>query len=67
MSSMPLLYLLMGFLFAKTLLAVGMALGFWFAKRSPSVVPNSPQNSQQNNNKCFLWSRHGQLDQRLRW
>lgn len=34
MNSLPLIYLLMGLLFGTTLLALGMALGFWFAKKS---------------------------------
>ena len=38
MSTMPILYLLMGLLFGTTLLAVGIALGFWMAKRtSPGI------------------------------
>ncbi|MEQ1825006.1 MAG: GGDEF domain-containing protein [Pirellula sp.] len=40
MNSMPLLYLLMGLLFGTTLLAIGMALGFWFAKRAGGMDPS---------------------------
>ena len=38
MSTMPILYLLMGLLFGTTLLAVGIALGFWMAKRSSQGI-----------------------------
>lgn len=41
MNTTPILYLLMGLLFGTTLLAVGMALGFWMGKR---VI--SPGNGQ---------------------
>ncbi len=37
MSSMPVLYLLMGLLFGTTLLAVGIALGFWMGKRGEAA------------------------------
>lgn len=37
MSSMPVLYLLMGLLFGTTLLAVGIALGFWMGKRGEAT------------------------------
>lgn len=38
MNTMPILYLLMGLLFGTTLLAVGIAMGFWMGKRgSPSI------------------------------
>jgi diguanylate cyclase len=44
MSNAPLLYVLMGLLFGTTLLAVGMALGFWMAKRtSPTEATLSPK------------------------
>lgn len=37
MSAMPVLYLLMGLLFGTTLLAVGIALGFWMGKRGETT------------------------------
>jgi len=37
MSSMPVLYVLMGLLFGTTLLAVGIALGFWMGKRGEAT------------------------------
>ena len=48
MNTPPILYLLMGLLFGTTLLAVGMALGFWMGKRlmSPSIG-QSPLEQQQ--------------------
>ncbi len=48
MNTMPVLYLLMGLLFGTTLLAVGIALGFWMGKRtSPSDVGQFDINQQQ--------------------
>ena len=48
MNTMPVLYLLMGLLFGTTLLAVGIALGFWMGKRlSPSDVGQFAVNQQQ--------------------
>ena len=48
MNTMPVLYLLMGLLFGTTLLAVGIALGFWMGKRiSPSDVGQFAMNQQQ--------------------
>jgi len=41
MSTSPILYLLMGLLFGTTLLAVGIALGFWMAKRSSPAIERS--------------------------
>ena len=45
MSTAPILYLLMGLLFGTTLLAIGIALGFWMGKR-PIPVPDSMLNSK---------------------
>lgn len=38
MTTMPLLYLLMGLLFGTTLLALGIALGFWMGKKQPTSL-----------------------------
>jgi diguanylate cyclase len=44
MNNTPLLFLLMGLLFGTTLLAIGMSLGFWLAKRaSPPDVSLNPK------------------------
>jgi len=38
MTTMPLLYLLMGLLFGTTLLALGIAMGFWMGKKQPASL-----------------------------
>jgi diguanylate cyclase len=43
MSTTPILYLLMGLLFGTTLLAIGIALGFWMGKKSTPAVHGLPE------------------------
>jgi diguanylate cyclase len=51
MGNTPLLYTLMGLLFGSTLLAVGIALGFWMASRnSPNTSELSAKISQEQQN-----------------
>ena len=47
MGTMPVLYLLMGLLFGTTLLALGIALGFWMGKRTSPDIEQSLNNQKQ--------------------